>query len=354
MNWCITIQLADDQKQQEEKAQAIFDLFAAPEIKVRTRKGTLPPLNRFRYFGFGLEHGTHWHYQCYLQCIKQNTRTSLICFFSDDGHKDTKWGVHLEAAKGTPQQNLTYISKECGMEALNEIGQIELTGQGSRKDIHQIGAAIMEGSTLTEVADMAPHMIIKYHGGIRALIQIKQSKDIPKHRDIRVYVFYGPTRAGKTWTASDGETHPSYHIKKSVDWTKGHLWWPGYKLEKRLIIDDFKCSHMSIGKLMELLDRERQVLDVKNGGTFGNWNEVFITCNFRYPEEWYTGAQQHRREALFARISVVREFTKHWREQTPIIYDGESDGEREEREDFIGPLGRYVAANGFDFDRAAE
>ena len=336
MNWCVTIQLKDEEDA-ILMAKRIFALFAAELAKPKARKNTLPPLDRFRYFGFGLECGKatkNWHFQCYLQCLMKQTLNALICFFSADGSKKTKWGVHLTAARGSPQENYDYITKECGVEKLNEIGQIKMEGQGSRSDIHAVAKAIMGGANIDDIAKMAPHMIIKYPGGCKTLIAIKQRQDVPKHRDVKVYVFWGPTRSGKTWTASDGETHPSYHMRKGVEWAGNKkMWWPNYMGEQRLIIDDFQPSHMSLGDCMALMDRDRQTLDAKNGGKLGAWTELFLTSNKPYPHMWYTNADQGRREALFERVDVAIEFTKHWREQTPVIYDSDSSEDAMEVEE---------------------
>ncbi len=78
---------------------------------------------------------------------------------------------------------------------------------------------------------------------------------------------------------------------------------------------------------MALLDGEKQSLEIKNGHTYAEWTDVYITSNMRYPEEVYPGAHPETRKALFRRVTHVRETTQHWREQTPIVWENEEMSE---------------------------
>ncbi len=368
MNWTWTMQLNDDEKAWDLKTVSIYAKLNAVTLPTKARRGTALPADRFQAAIWGKEQGEskeededgvrkpgNHHFQGYIQCKKKQTLNAMICFFSDEGNKATKWGVHLEAAKGSAQQNLDYCSKECGLDNLNTWGELKLGGQGSRNDIHDVGKAIMEGASIEAIANMAPHMIMKYHGGIKCLIEIAQLQAVPNYRAVHVTVYWGKAGAGKTWQASWGETHPSCHEAPTVDWSIRGIpkRWPDYHGEKRLILDDFKDTHMPLGQLMCLLHRKRQNLGYMGSNKLSAWTEVYITSNID-PEQWYSGCEPERRAALKRRIHKVVHFSKDWREQTPVIEDSDEEEGDETDEVVHGPVNRYVAHAMFLFDQGAE
>jgi len=372
-NWCLTFQT--DEKEKDQKCLSIRDVMEAKEAGPNARKNTQPPSAVYSYLGWGLEQGAgeeekagraaqqgNWHYQAYLQAIKQVRITTLMALFSEDGNKKTKWGVHFEPAKGSPQQNLDYITKECGEDKLNTWGTINLGGQGRRNDIHEVAAAIVGGAKLVDLLTIAPEAILKYPNGCRLLIETVQLATVPKYREVKVIVYWGNTGCGKTYSASWQEKHPDCHQAMSCDWNVRGIpkRWPDYHGEKRLILDDFQDSHMTLGILMALLDNARKNLAVMTSNKLSNWTEVYITAN-EDPQTWYSNCSQVRRDALARRIHKVVHFTKPWREQTPVIEsdsedeDGEQGEWGEETDEIMhGPVSRYADHARFLFDREAE
>ncbi len=365
-NFCLTIQT--DEKEKEQKCLSIRDIMEAKQAGPNARKNTQPPSAVYSYLGWGLEQGEgngekegNWHYQCYLQAIKQVRMTTLMALFSEDGNKKTKWGIHIEVAKGSPQQNLDYISKQCGLDKLNQWGTIDLGGQGRRTDIEGVAEAIVEGAGLVELLTIAPTAILKWPNGVKLLIETVAIASVPEYRKVKTTVYWGKTGAGKTYSASWQQTHPSCHQAPSVQWSVRGIpkRWPSYRGQKRLIIDDFKDSHMALGVLMSLLDEVRQELPIMTSHKLSAWTEVYITSQFD-PQTWYPGVEQERRDALARRINKVVHFTKPWREQTPVIEsDSDSDSEQgewgEETDEVMhGPVERYAEHARFLFDLEAE
>lgn len=366
-NFCLTIQT--DEKESDQKCQSIRDIMEAKEAGPNARKNTQPPNALYSFLGWGLEQGKglppsaanengragNFHFQCYLQCIKKTRMTALQALFSEDGNKKTKWGVHIEVARGSAQQNLDYITKECGLDKLNTWGTIQLKGQGTRQDIEDVAEAIVEGAGLVELLTIAPTAIMKWPNGIKLLIETVAIANVPEYRKVFVVVYWGKTGAGKTYSASWQQTHPSCHQAPSVGWAVRGIpkRWPSYRGQQRLIIDDFKDSHMTLGALMSLCDEVRQELPIMTSHKLSAWTEVYITSQFD-PATWYPGVEQERRDALARRINKVVHFTKPWREQTPVIEDSDSEQGEETDEVMHGPVSRYAEHARFLFDREAE
>ncbi len=300
------------------------------------------------YITWGWEIGAagNHHLQIYLQCKKQKRLTALVKYFSQHNSKATTWGIHWEKQykTSTNTQARDYCWKECG-ERRWEWGKFKVGGRGTRTDISTAVSAIKGGITRAELTEQFGEIMIKYRTGMLGYLGDIEDMAVPKHRDIRVWVFWGPTNSGKTWTASDGRTHPSFYC------TGTQLkWWCDYRREERLIIDEFGNDMVSIRELIKLIDGYKHMLPIKNGHTFGYWTEVFITTNLRYPEEFYPGALPAHRQALFRRVNKAIEFTKDWREQTPVIYEqDESEGEDEPAVARVG-VPALVRQHGFIFD----
>ncbi len=107
-----------------------------------------------------------------------------------------------------------------------------------------------------------------------------------------------------------------------------------------MVVEEFGNAMLPIREFIKLLDGQKHKLNMKYGHTFGQWTEVFITTNLRWPEEIYTGALPRHRAALFRRIDVVEEMNRVW-------IDGVQQPAPLARQDAV--LGPYVAANGFIF-----
>ena len=251
------------------------------------------------------------HLQGYLQTLQKKTKriTALRkwCGGSKKKPKITK-GIHWEIQQAKASNGKTpcelardYCWKDG--EGIWELGEFNAGGAGKRNDIHSAVDCLREAKgDMRALLGEHAEFIMRYPAGCKTLAQMFEEMSIPRYRDVKVYVFHGPTKAGKTWTATDGETHTDVCTIKGHSF-KGKEWWPLYHGEKRLVIDDIEPSHLSIDHLMTLMDRERIGCPVKGGHKYSAWTELFLTTNKRWPEDWYTGAYPRKREALFGRVT---------------------------------------------------
>jgi len=236
------------------------------------------------YLIFQVEQGgetSREHLQGYIQLTKRCTLAAVKANIIKSGE------VHLEVARGSPQSNETYCSKDEGRIAGPfRFGQLDLTQQGRRSDIDDACALVLSEG-MTAVAEQMPSTLVKYHRGLRVYQQLMDRKAAPTVRDpVNVAVLVGPTNVGKTWEAMNLDTPEHTYVLPIQN--VGSLWFDGYEGQRTLVIDDFDAETIPYRTLLRVLDRYR--IDVPHKGTYvaGKWHSVIITAN-RHPSTWYLG-----------------------------------------------------------------
>lgn len=234
------------------------------------------------------------HFQGYVQ-LKVKERPTMI---------NRVWpGAHLVVARGSPEQNREYCTKSrtrvAGPWERGTIGP----GAGDRTDLKALGAAIMAGKKVSEVAEDKPEAVIHYARGLKALEEIASRKAAESEtRDPYTYVLWGDTGTGKTSLAHAFFGESSIYTHHLVP--GGHQWFDGYDGQPALIIDDF-TGWVPFRTLLLWLDRYPCRLEVKGGFTYARWRHVFITSN-KPPEQWYT--DESCLAPLARRVSYVWHF----------------------------------------------
>lgn len=177
--------------------------------------------------------------------------------------------AHFEIAKGTPEQNIKYCSKEGDFV---EIGERPV-GQGKRTDIELVRDTIKTTGKIASVVEIATN-----------LQQIKMAEIMIKYiepkRDYKPNVIwlYGASGLGKTRKAL--EMFPNAFRKSNST----GLWWDGYDAHQDVIIDDVKNEDQKYYlTLLELLDRYECRIQVK-GGT-----RQFLARNIVLTSLWHPG-----------------------------------------------------------------
>lgn len=225
------------------------------------------------------------HLQCYVQC---RARRSLVYLKRSLGNR-----CHFEIARGSPEQNRKYCSKEG---KFSEFGEYKT--QGQRTDIVSFVDSAKKGISWEEALESHPNVIARYgRFADRVIGRYCVSRDwVPE-----VYVYWGETGTGKSRKAFEEAVNPYVH--------SGGNWFDGYQSEADVIFDDFGGSEFKLTYLLKLLDRYPMRVPVKGG--FSNWvpRRVFITSNYS-PKEWYPNAKDEHVKALLRRITKVTVFRK--------------------------------------------
>lgn len=195
-------------------------------------------LQDYQYYVLGLEvaeSGTE-HIQGYVY-MKKRVRLAQM--------KRMLPRAHLEPARGTPQQNYDYCTKDG---VFFEEGTMPDTiggRSGGLKKADNYRRVIQQAKDQDMAAVLEENPVLglqHYH----ALKRIQQ--DFPKANenleDVCGIWYYGPPGVGKSHRAR--EENPSLYLKPA------NKWWDGYRYEDAVLIDDFDLSHKVLGHHLKL------------------------------------------------------------------------------------------------------
>lgn len=199
-------------------------------------------------------------------------------------------GAHIEIARGSPQQNIEYCSKE---NIWLEIG--DRPKQGQRKDIELVRDLVSQGVGMRDICDeVGSFQALR---GAELILKYKEAKRdwVPE-----VYWFWGETGTGKTRCAHEMAVDPWVSAKNL-------RWWDGYDAHSDVIIDDFRGDFCTFHELLRILDRYEYRVETKGGSRQLLAHRIFITCPLP-PEFVYQTVEA--KAQLYRRITEIREFTK--------------------------------------------
>jgi len=216
-------------------------------------------------------------------------------------------GYHLDIARGTAQQNITYCSKDGDFFEGGERPK----GRGKRTDLDDVCALIAKGGSMMEVVEEFPAQFVKFNNGLQKLIQMKTPKRFFK---TEVWWLWGPTGSGKSRYA--WQQDPSSYMKAC-----NHKWWDGYTGQDVVIMDDFRPSKdLPFNFILNLFDRYPLSVEVKGGMTEFVSKIIYVTTPLS-PEDTcnhldWLGAEQ--KNQLLRRIDHVIQFP-----QLALMYSAE-------------------------------
>ncbi len=202
-------------------------------------------------------------------------------------------GCHIEAMKGSIEQNRKYCSKES---ELTELGVCPAPGK--RTDLLDCMADIRAGKRKRDC--MEEHAVC-YARHVRFMNEYRQCVEKDERagwRDVHVQLSWGRTNTGKTRAAM---LEDPYKIQAS------HMqWFDNYEGESTLLINEYN-NDCQVTTMLALLDGYRLRLPIKGGFTYANWDKVIVTTNLE-PDELHPLAKPEHRRALFRRITVQIKF----------------------------------------------
>jgi len=182
-------------------------------------------------------------------------------------------GAHIEATKGSPQQNITYCKKGG---SFIETG--EPPKQGKRNDIKAVKAIIADGGGMRDVIDAT-----NSYQAMRCAELILKYKEPARNFKPEVFWFWGETGTGKTREAC--ELAPNAWLS-----ARNLKWWEGYDAHEDVIFDDFRGDFCTFHELLRILDRYEYRVEVKGGSRQLLAKRIFITCPYP-PERTYASRE---------------------------------------------------------------
>lgn len=241
--------------------------------------------------------GKH-HYQAYVQFKTPRTFTGALRILPK--------GVHLEAAKGSPEQARDYCKKDSTR--ANGYQTVEhgvFSSQGRRMDINALVEDAKAGKSNLELLVNHTSAYAKYYkfiDRIRADMLQERVKATP-YRKISCKVYYGPSGTGKTYRVWDRH---SFDISKLYAVpnirSQGTIWFDGYDGQDSILFDDYN-GQLPLQSFITYLDPYPKILPVKGSHMPAVYTKVYITSNF-HPNEWYPDATEKEQRALLRRLNI--------------------------------------------------
>lgn len=212
-------------------------------------------------------------------------------------------GAHLEAANGTPEQCIAYVSKldtRVPGTFPTTIGECNVA-QGSRTDLAAAVADVKSGKRMRDVALQHPEEYVKYYRGMNALrSHVLASIANVRRPQLHVIVIWGAAGTGKTrWVFDTYGMEDVYMLTQPPN--QNSIWYDGYESQKVLLIDDF-YGWIPLGNLLHLLDIYPLQLNIKGGHVPALYDVVVITSNIA-PDCFYKNIGM--KESLQRRIHKI-------------------------------------------------
>lgn len=204
-------------------------------------------------------------------------------------------GSHIEAARGSAEQNRVYCTKSQGrLQGPFEFGRIPR--QGERTDIKDAMTLVKNGVRRRQIAETYPNTWCRYW---KALAQYRLLCSKKRDWKTRVVYVYGPTGTGKSRFAA---TFKNAYWKPS-----GTKWFDGYQNEPVVVMDEMNKAWFSFDTFKRLLDRYPMIVEPKLGGMNFDAHTIIITSNVE-PKQLYRKLFDYRPNAyleLIRRIDVL-------------------------------------------------
>ena len=182
-------------------------------------------------------------------------------------------GAHIEVCRGSPKQNIAYIKKDGDIIA--EEGAPRLNYVPTILEAKKMEDKELEGLNLNLF-------------NIAAKIQAEKKKSIdPKdyYKEIEVYWIWGESGAGKTRYAVRDML--KRNIEKFNEVKMVGEFWHGVQEECEVALyDDFRDSHMKPTELINFIDYNRHIMNIKGGSVRNNYKLIYIT-SLQDPNEIY-------------------------------------------------------------------
>lgn len=226
--------------------------------------------------------------------------------------------AHIEAARGTVQENRDYVSKSGKWSedeksdtsipgTFEESGEPpEEPGQGARTDIAVIYQQIEDGLSNAEIMAANPDAAMHIGKMDKIRQDILEARYREQWRDLEVTYIFGPTATGKTRGVM--EQHGYGSVYRVTDYNHP---FDRYAQEPVLLLDEFRSS-LLIGDMLDYLDGYPLALPARYANRQACFEKVYIISNIDLTEQ-YPNVQTNEPatwEAFLRRIHRVVEYRK--------------------------------------------
>lgn len=201
-------------------------------------------------------------------------------------------GAHLEICRGSPEQNEAYVKKDG--EIIAEEGELRRCSKWSIKGFKEMSKEERE--------DLPPQMYNIVQKMNDAENKKMKGTDYYKGK-INVYWYWGESGSGKTRHAVQEIGEREFNEVKY----DGNFWHGVTEDTDIALYDDWRDGHMKPTELINFIDYNRHVMNVKGGSIRNNYKEIYITT-LQDPEKIYANVPEETRKQWLRRIKEIIKF----------------------------------------------
>lgn len=223
----------------------------------------------------------HVHMHVYVQ-FQNNRRLSLKKLL----------GAHVEKCLGSPEQNIKYIKKP-DTEIIAEEGAPRLNYVPSIKEAQEMDSEKLGGLNLNFY-------------NIAKKIEAEKKKYISPeeyYKTMEVFWIWGESGAGKTrWAIGDMK---KAGVTRFNEVKYDGSFWHGVTEDcECCLYDDFRDNHMKPTELINFIDYNRHIMNVKGGSVRNNYTRIYIT-SLQSPESIYSKTPEESKKQWLRRIKEI-------------------------------------------------
>ena len=208
--------------------------------------------------------------------------------------------AHIEQAKGNPQQNRDYCSKD---KIMFEDGKIK--SQGKRTDLDEIKNDIMAGKKVDDIVLEKPIVYHQYGRTLTKIEDLRMRKVFRNFQTLGEWI-YGTTGTGKSEYAFKDFSPDTHYV-----WKYDNGWNDGYNQQETVIIDEFR-GQLPMWELLTMIDKHPNYYVKRRGKEplpFVS-KKVIITSSMPPSEVYHNLNDNDKLEQLNRRI-IIKELTKN-------------------------------------------
>lgn len=252
-------------------------------------KKYLKGLKSFQYAIAGKEEAPttgHLHIHIYLQLNHSLKRLN----------KEGVKRAHVDSCWGSPEENVDYVSKNGNI--IWEEGEMKTNTKTRFPTIEEVK------KMKSEERDKLP---LQYYNIVERINREEREKikGTDYHKEVKVYWFYGKSGAGKTTNAIELIGDREFNDVKF----DGRFWHGVTNDCKIALYDDFRASDMKPVELINFIDYNRHIMNIKGGSKRNNYEEIYIT-SIQDPREIYENCTDEYRKQWLRRLTGYYEIKR--------------------------------------------
>lgn len=269
----------------------LFTLNNYTDDEVMALNGLYP--ERISYIVFGYEEAPDTatpHLQGYLSFHKgKKPKLSAM--------KKINSRAHWTIARGTPQQNRDYCTKDGKFE---EQGELPMTQQQQQKEKWERAWDLAKQGRFEEMDPSIRFNHIKTAEHI-----YKKYGDAPEVESLPATCgiwIYGPPNTGKSYSVRDAYPHREIYSKRK------NKWWDGYRDQSVVLLDDLDYNHAYLSSEIKLWADVYPFPAEYKGGSHGDIRPklIIVTSNYLPSQIW----QGDMNVAIERRFIIMRKMTR--------------------------------------------